>query len=208
MSFSKVEVLHGGHVLEVIDNYNQLSHLLLDSQVDPSVRNTSLNMNKGCNQTYSVKKGATLAKSATGYYFTTTLISGTVDLLARNYIPVNDLQEGIQIIIALVPLLQTSRDAAPTVAASTLTVSNIKFHANTIKLSPEVMPMVRSEVYTIYSETYTNVQQSYSTSFCKLQLLIPTQYSSLKTVFTIFRPSGTANGTGYVLFQSLRVTFG
>jgi len=30
--FQKVEVLHAGNVLEVIDNYHQLSHLLLDSQ--------------------------------------------------------------------------------------------------------------------------------------------------------------------------------
>ena len=79
--FQKIEVLHGGNVLGVFDNYNQLSHMLLDAQVHPSVHNTSLNMSKGCKQMYGSIKGATLAKAATGYYFTTTLISGIVGSL-------------------------------------------------------------------------------------------------------------------------------
>ena len=40
--FQKVEVLHAGNVHEVTDNYHQLSHFLLDSQVKPSYRNTSI----------------------------------------------------------------------------------------------------------------------------------------------------------------------
>ena len=123
---------------------------------------------------YGAIKGTTLAKSANGYYFTTTLISGIVGSLARNYIPVNDLQGSIQIRITLVPLTQTSWDAAPTAASATLTVSNIEFHANMIKLSPEVMSMVCSQEYMIFSETYINFQQSYSAAFNQLQQLIPT----------------------------------
>ena len=46
--FQKIEILPGGAVLETIDNYHQLSALLLDAQVDTSVRCTSLNTTKGC----------------------------------------------------------------------------------------------------------------------------------------------------------------
>ena len=77
-----------------------------------------------------------------------------------------------------------------------------------IKLSPEVMSMIRSPEYTLYSETYTNFQQSFSSAFSQLQLLIPTRYSSLKTVFVIFRPATTAANATYVLFPSSRVNFG
>ena len=60
----------------------------------------------GCNQTYGGMKGQTCAKNATPY-FTTTLISGIGGSLARNYIPVNDLQGSIQIKITLVSRKQT-----------------------------------------------------------------------------------------------------
>ena len=39
-------------MLEVIDNYHQLRHLLLDEQVALSLRNTALSLTKGCNLTY------------------------------------------------------------------------------------------------------------------------------------------------------------
>ena len=42
----KLKVLQAGNVLESIDNYNQLSALLLDSQVDPGVHCTSLKRTK------------------------------------------------------------------------------------------------------------------------------------------------------------------
>ena len=92
----KIEVLHGGNVLEVIDNYHQRSHLLLDSQVDLSLRNTALSLTKGCNLTYGEIRGGTIATPGT-QYFTPTLLSGIVGSLARNYIPVNELQGSIQI---------------------------------------------------------------------------------------------------------------
>jgi hypothetical protein len=65
--------------------------LLLDAQVDPSLRNTALSLTKGCNYTYGYIKGAQIATAGT-QYFTTTLLSGIVGSLARNYIPVNELQ--------------------------------------------------------------------------------------------------------------------
>ena len=45
--FQKLEVLHAGNVLETVDNYAQLSALLLDSQVDQSSRINGLNMTMG-----------------------------------------------------------------------------------------------------------------------------------------------------------------
>ena len=112
--FQKVEVLHGGNVLEVIDNYHQLSALLLDAQVPPTLRNTSLNMTKGCNATLGTIAGLTQTTGASRYY-TTTLLSGIVGSLARNYIPVNELQGSIQIRITLVGIAQTTWADTPDV---------------------------------------------------------------------------------------------
>ena len=43
---SKVEVLYCGNVLETVDNYPVIASMLLDSQVEPSFRRTSMNMTK------------------------------------------------------------------------------------------------------------------------------------------------------------------
>ena len=40
----KLEVLHAGNILEIVDNYPQLSALLLDTQVEQSARISSLNL--------------------------------------------------------------------------------------------------------------------------------------------------------------------
>ena len=98
--FSKVEVLNGGNVLEVIDNYNQLSALLLDAhaQVPPTLINTSLNMTKGCNDTLGTIAGLTVGAGVSKFYTTTLLGS----------------------------------------------IQNIEFHANMIRLEPEVVSMIDS----------------------------------------------------------------
>ena len=90
--------------------------------------------------------------------------------LSRNYIPVNELQGSIQIRITLVNAAQTTWNA----------------HANMIRLGPDVLSLIRSPEYTIYSESYTYFQQAYSGAFSQLQLLIPTRSSSLKTVFVVY----------------------
>ena len=86
-------------------------------------------MTKGCNASF-----ATIAESSqtigVNRFYTTTLISGIVGSLARNYIRVNELH-----------------------ANPVFTIQFIEFHANMICLGSEVMSMIRSPKYTIYSET-------------------------------------------------------
>ena len=212
--FQKVEILHGGAVLETIDNYHQLSHILLDAQVPPNLRNTSLNMTKGCNATLGTIAGVGPSGhgGANPVYYTTTLISGIVGSLCRGYLPVNDLNGSIQIRITIVSPSQVTWDTAapatPT-AANNVTLSNIEFHCNMIRLDPSVMSMIRSPEYTMYSESYSNFQQSYGTTgFPQLTLLIPTRYSSLKTAFVIFRKASAVTNATYLLYTSARSTFG
>ena len=47
---ARLEVLHSGNVLETIDNYPQLSALLIDTQVEQSAR-SGLNLTIGCGTT-------------------------------------------------------------------------------------------------------------------------------------------------------------
>ena len=73
-----------------------------------------------------------------------------------------------------------------------------------IRLASEVMSMIQSPEYTIYSETCTNFEQSYAAAFPQLQLLIPTWYSYLKTSFVIFRPKDDVANTSRLLYTSSR----
>ena len=80
-----------------------------------------------------------------------------------------------------------------------------------IKLTPHVLSMVQSPEYMIYSETYTNFQQTMAAAAGSSQIeqLIPTQYSSLKTVFLTMRKTTSAQNGGHaVLYPNSRSSFG
>ena len=182
--------------MEVVDNYQQLSAFLLDAQVDQSSRITGLNMTMGCGTTTATPSLGSTFGAAGDKWYSITLLSGIVGSLARNYIPVNDIQGSIQIRITLSHYNQLGKWTTElhTKDDNCIDVKSIEFHANMIKLSPEVMSMRRSPEYTIYSETYTNFQQTLAAAAgaSQIEQLIPTRYSSLKTVFLTMRDSTSA----------------
>ena len=86
--FSRIEVCHNNQVIELIDNYDLLSSLLLDTQVSAIDRAQCLSITKGCHATAGTMTGQTVTHgAANGKYYTTTLLSGVVGSLARTYIP-------------------------------------------------------------------------------------------------------------------------
>jgi len=152
----KVEILHAGNVLETIDNYATLGAIMLDCQVEPSVRNTSLNMTQGCSGTYAAIAGPTLNKSGAGStaFYSLTLHSGICGSLCRSYIPVFELQGSLQLRITFANSNQFGAwAAAPTTTSnSNFKFNNIEFHANMIKLSEPILEMVKAQ-------NYTNIQK-------------------------------------------------
>ena len=61
----------------------------------------------------------------------------------------------------------------------------------------------------MYIESYSNFQQSYGTSgFNQLQMLISTQYGSLKTAFVVFSEASVVSNTTYLLYTHARSTMG
>ena len=201
--FQKLEVMHAGNLLECIDNYQQLSAMLMDSQVDSSIRNTCFNMSKGSN----VDSTATTINHGVSVWYSTTLISGIVGSLARNYIPTGSLLGSLQIKITLSNFQQLGRWTTPTTTSNAnFSISGIEFHSHFIKLSPEVMSMIQSPQYTIYSESYTNFQQSVPITSA-VEQLIPSRYSSLKSVFVSMRKQVSVLNANYLYFPNTRSTF-
>ena len=71
--------------------------------------------------------------------------------------------------------------------------------------------MIRSNEYCIYTETYTNFQQTLAATAGSSQIeqLIPTHYSSLKTVFLTMRKTTLVlNATHGALYPTMRSSFG
>ena len=205
----KVEVLHAGNVLEQINSYGVLSSMLLDCQVDPYLRRGSLNSIKGCDPDGGIKGSALAATGNAGSsaFYSITFLSGIVGSLCRNYIPVNELEGSIQIRVTLA----TSTSACHLTTApdsDKLVFSDIEFHAYMIKLSVPVLAMVNSNNYTIYTESYNNFRQSVAANVTSIEQLIPTRYSSLKTVFVVQRVSDTSLNTAHTLNPNSRDTFG
>ena len=67
--------------------------------------------------------------------------------------------------------------------------------------------MFKSNNYTIYTESYNNFRQSVAQDVMNIEQLIPTRYSSLKTVFVVQRVSATSLNTGHTLNPNSRDTF-
>ena len=79
-------------------------------------------------------------------WFSLTLLSGIVGSLARNYIPMNDLQGSIQIKITFSVYTQVGKWTTDLHTASNTTIyfSKIEIRANMIKLGSEVLSMIRT----------------------------------------------------------------
>ena len=209
----QVDVLHAGNLVESIANYGQLASFMLDCQVEQSTRITGFNLTQGTGTTLDQPGLGETFGAAGNRFYSITLISGIVGCLCKNYIPVNDLQGSLQVRITLAHWNEIGRWTTPlaTDSDAALSIRNIEFHCNMIKLSPQVLSMIRSPEYTIYSETYTNFQQTLAAAAGSSQIeqLIPTRYSSLKTVFLTMRKTTSAlNGGHAVLYPNSRSSFG
>ena len=77
--------------------------------------------------------------------YSITFISGLVESLCHNYIPVNDLEGSPQIRITLALASRVGKwSHPPNNGDASLTFSNIEFHANMIRLSEPILAMVKS----------------------------------------------------------------
>ena len=88
--FRRLDVYHGFSVLEQIDQYWNLCHVLLDAQVSPVDRFYQWSVCKQTHGTVGTRTGAFITSAAGAskrVHYTTTLLSGVVCSLSRCYIP-------------------------------------------------------------------------------------------------------------------------
>ena len=86
--FRRLEVYQGSNVLEQIDQYNNLSSMLMNSQISPIDRAYQWSVLKGTHTTLGTKTGLSTGTlnpnnaTTVSNYYTTTLLSGVVGSLS------------------------------------------------------------------------------------------------------------------------------
>ena len=200
--FRRLDVYHGSNVLEQIDQYGNLSNLLLDSQVHPVDRAYQWNILKGTSGTVGTRTGSSLALAAAGntsQYYTTTLLSGVVGSLSRCYIPLFALNGYISFRLTLDSPLAAfvsagAQQADLTATFTGITIEDIEFHASIIHCKEQVMQAITMPMYSIPTEAYNCFECTWNRATQQEQLL-RFKYVSLKTLFLTMRAPGVLTST-------------
>ena len=189
--FRRMDVYQGSSVLEQVDQYGNLSNMLMNSQVDPVSRAYQWSALKGTSSTVGTKTGQQFAiaqAGSTSYYYTTTLLSGLVGSLSRCYIPLFALNGYISFRMTLDnPLAAFSSAAGQLTSTWTgAVVSDVEFHASIIHCSPQTMDAISMPLYKIPTESYNTFEVNWTAS-TQIEQLLPYKYVSLKTLFLTMR---------------------
>jgi len=212
--FRRLEVFHGSNVLEQLDQYNNLSAMLLNSQVNSYDRSNQWSILKGTNPANPVVfTGDTISTTGAGVaglgsrYFSTTLLSGVVGSLSRCYIPLFALNGNISFritldspVAAFVSSGARSADLTNNWVSTTdgVWLSDIEFHASIIHCSEQVMQAISMPMYSIPTEMYNCFEINWTPSN-QIEQLLPYKYVSLKTIFLSMRNPNVLNNNGYHL---------
>jgi hypothetical protein len=199
--FRRMDVYQGSNVLEQVDQYGNLSNMLMNSQVDPISRAYQWSVLKGTSSTVGTKTGQQFAiaqNSSTSYYYTTTLLSGVVGSLSRCYIPLFALNGYISFRMTLDNPLAAfyCTNAQLTGAWAGASISDIEFHASIIHCSPQTMQAISMPMYSIPTESYNTFEVNWSATN-QIEQLLPFKYVSLKTIFLTMRLKDVISTNNY-----------
>ena len=189
--FRRLDVYHGSSVLEQVDQYNNLSAMLMNCQVSPVDRAYQWSVLKGTSGTVGTKTGTATAVAqagSTSTYYTTTLLSGVVGSLSRCYIPLFALNGYISFRFTFDSPLAAfyCTNAQLTSTWTGAVVSDIEFHASIIHCKDQVMQAITMPMYSIPTESYNCFEVNW-TATTQVEQLLPFKYVSLKTLFLTMR---------------------
>jgi hypothetical protein len=118
--------------------------------------------------------------------FSIQLLSGVCGTLARSYVPVYDLTGNLELRIQLnLPAKVQAVYGSYTTANCAYYIDNVTFHCNFIKLDPMTINEIRTPVYDIHTEMYSQFGSTISLSTTTLETVVPIHVSSLKSLFVV-----------------------
>lgn len=176
--FQKIQVSQGGRILESLNEIGQIYSLLMDGGTELDSRESSLNILMGtymsavsASNTFirsgkfwsTATTATTLSSTLIGRNSTTTfampLISGILGILANRYLPIDTLENPLEIEFTLAPFKQGLVYPNTTInwTEQYHWINNLSLELAVIELSPEVYNAVHSQnngIYNISSESF------------------------------------------------------
>lgn len=224
--FQSLKVTQGGRLLEYLNEYGQLVSLIMDAGgVELDGRATALNILMGTYMSEVTAGNTTIRGGKTWGIGTTTvssteiarnttttfampIISGILGSLAEKYLPINDLENPIQIEFTLAPFYQCLLFRSQTGGTRTWYeqyhwICDLTLELSVIELSPEVYDAVQrqnngiyylpSESYSVHSEMLPDTRQH--------TLAVPNaHFRGLQKVLITMLHKNSRNASGYNCF--------
>ena len=186
--FSSLRVYHGSNLLESIEEYNVLYTLWHDMVGSSEAMKHTGNLLEGTHNT-DERTGAVLLPQG-GDVLVMPILSGIIGTLQSKYLPVGDMSAGD---IRVELTLANAADGVVAAAARKWSVSDVNLQLEYVELNSEAARMISQQNaggYVISGDSFANYANTVPSGVSNGNVLIPARFSSLKTLFTVFRKQG------------------
>lgn len=200
----RLELYHGSNLLEQIHGYNVLHALFQDAMGSVESQLSTGSVIEGFSPDND-RKGATILPN-TYMIFCIPILSGIIGVGQDKYLPTGSMVGDMRLELTLanqkdavicpaatVPPVTTPPTAPTTLAPATWQVTDVELMLEYTQLNSEAARMIEmqnSSGYMISFDTYAQYTNTVENGATNANILIPARYSSLKTLYTVFRPQG------------------
>jgi hypothetical protein len=192
---ARLEIYHGSNLLEQIHEYGLLHTLWTDITGCSDAHLTTGNVLEGMGTSARVGEGIVVGDSRV---YAIPLLSGIIGCMQSKYLPTGDMSAGdlrVEITLANNNDGVTTSLTNTTAGTKTWTVSDVELMLEYVELNSEAARMISAQNsggYAISFDSFANYASTVSAGK-NANILIPARYSSLKTLFTIFRLQSDIN---------------
>ena len=189
--FQRLEVYHSSNLLEQVHEYGMLVNMWHDMTGSMNSAWSTGSLMEG-NKDSAEREGEDIA-ATTSRTYAIPLFSGIVGVLQSKYLPTGDLTGGdlrVELTLANTNDAFTQVSATPANDARSWSVDNVELMLEYTDLAADAARMVsqqNSGGYMISFDSFANFSSSLEVGTNNCNILIPARYSSLKTIFTVFR---------------------
>ena len=189
--FTRLEIYHGGNLLESINEYGALCNLFIDAQGATGWRTGYGTITAG---TATSTAGAQIAAGQSST-FAIPLMSGIIGAHLSKYTPLSFMDaDSLRLELTVANLADCVQAANPD-----WSISNVEFVAEMVELASDSMRMLRQATnggnVTISSESFRNYNTQVPAGTTAISQLIPAKFSSLKALYVVYRRTADIGAT-------------
>jgi len=204
--FARLELYHGSNLLEQIHEYGLLHTLWMDMTGGSDSQMSTGTVLEGIHES-TQRTGASIDRTASRI-FCIPLLSGIIGAMQNKYLPTGDMSGGdLRLEITLANMADGVITGGTSTGVRRWEVKDVELMLEYVELNSEAARMISQQNaagYVIGFDSFANYANTVESGATNANILIPARYSSLKTLFTIFR-TGTNIGASTAATISQRV---